>query len=107
MHSSKTHGNGTPAEHEKCQPATRTELLEKDVAGDFKDGVGDEKDHESNGELVIRHVGSMLQVIIGRVIEDFGIANVSAVKEAQEINGGAEGDDAEVLLEDEFLFLGS
>ena len=107
MHSSKTHGDGPPAEHQKRQPPTRAELLEEDVAGDLKDGIGDEKDHESNCELVVRHAGGVLQVIIGRVIQDFGVADVSAVKKAQEIYGGAEGDDAEVLLEDELLFLGS
>lgn len=107
MHSSETHSDGTPAEHQKRQPPTRAELLEEDVARYFKDGISDEEDHESNGKLVVRHAGGVLQVIIGRVIEDFGVADVSAVKEAQEVDGRAEGDDAEVLLEDEFLFLGS
>lgn len=54
---------------------------------------------------MVSHASSVLQVIIGRVVEDFGVAYVGAVKEAQEINGGAERNNAQILLEDEFLFL--
>lgn len=60
-----THGNSTPAKHQKGQPSARTQFLEQDVAGNLEDGIRDEKDHESDVELLVAHVGGVLQVVVG------------------------------------------
>lgn len=104
IRSAHTHGNGAPAKHQKRQPPARTQLLEQDVAGDLEDGIRDEKDHESDVELLIAHVGGVLQVIVGRDIEDLCIADVGAVEEAEEVDARGDRDDAGVLLPEKFLF---
>lgn len=77
----KRDGHGAPAEHEKGKPPAGAELLEQDVAGDLEDGVGNQKYHERNDELVIGHVGAALHVIPSGRVEDFGVADVGAVEE--------------------------
>lgn len=104
IRSTHTHSNNTPAKHQKGQPSTWTQFLEQDVTRDLEDGVRDEKDHESDVELLVAHVGSVLQVVVGRHIEDLCVADVGAVEEAEEVNAGGDGDDASVLLPEKFLF---
>ena len=57
------HGHGTPAEHEKRQPATGPKLFERNVGRHFKDGVRYEEDHERNHKLVVGHARAVLHVI--------------------------------------------
>lgn len=95
------HGHAAPAEHEERDPAAGAQLLEEHVAGDLEDGVGDEEDHEGDDELVVGHVRRGLHVVAGARVEDLGVADVGAVEEAEEVDGGGEGDDAEILLPDE------
>lgn len=104
IRSTHTHGNGAPAKHQKGQPPARTQFLEQDVARDLEDGIRNEKDHESDVELLVAHVGGVLQVVVGRHVEDLCIADVGAVEEAEEVDAGGDGDDAGVLLPEEFLF---
>lgn len=46
----------------------------------------------------------MLQVVVGRHVEDLCIADVGAVEEAEEVDAGGDGDDASVLLPEKLLF---
>jgi hypothetical protein len=45
----------------------------------------------------------VLQVVVGGDVEDFGVANVGAVEEAEEVDACRDGDDADVLLPEELL----
>lgn len=101
LRAAQRHGHGAPAKHEKGEPAGRPQLLEENVGGHLKDGVGDEKDHEGNDKLVVGHAGGALHVVARGRVEDLGVANVGAVHEAEKVDARGDGHDAEVLAADE------
>lgn len=61
----ESHRHAAPAQHEKGEPPARAELLKEEIAGDLKGGVGDEKDHEGDDELVVGHGCLGLHVVVG------------------------------------------
>lgn len=86
MRGAHTHGSDAPAKHQKGKPPARPQLFKKNVAGDLEYRICDEEHHERDVELLVAHVGCLLQVVVGRHVEDLGIANVGAVEEAEEID---------------------
>lgn len=99
--------HGAPAEHEEGEPSTGSQLLEEDVAGDLEDGVRDEEDHERVYKLLVRHFGLVLHVVVGGQVEDHGVADVCSVEEGEEVDGGRERDDAQVLLPEQVALEGA
>ncbi|KAJ6784336.1 hypothetical protein PWT90_06155 [Aphanocladium album] len=103
----QAHCHDAPAKHEKREPAAGLELLEEDVARHLEDGVRYEEHHQRNDELVVGHARRLLHVVVRRRVENFGVANVGTVKEAQKIDASAEGYDLHVLAPDQTLLLGA
>lgn len=102
---SETDGDGAPGEHEEGQPARGSQLLKQDVRRHLEDGVCDEEDHQSDVELVCRRVRLRLHVVGGGRVKDARIADVGAVKVAEEVDAGTERYDDDVLLSlDALLF---
>lgn len=56
---------------------------------------------------MVTHFSGVLHVILGRIVENLCISNVGAVQEAEEVDTSAEGDDAQILLKDKLLLIGS
>jgi hypothetical protein len=98
LHATETDGDGAPGEHEEGDPARRAVLLEEDVGGHLEEAVGDEEDHEGDGELVLGHVGLRQKVVAVAAVEDAGVADVAAVQGAEEVDPGGEREDAKILL---------
>lgn len=86
MRGAHTHGGNAPAKHQKGKPPAGPQLFEKDVAGNLEHGVCDKEHHERDVELFVAHIGRLLQVVVGRHVEDLGIADVGAVEEAEEVD---------------------
>lgn len=82
----KTHSDGPPRKHEERDPAARPHALQEVIRRDFKDGIGNEEDHEGDGVLVIGHARDGEQVMACRRVEDTRIADVRAVQVAEEVD---------------------
>lgn len=71
---------------------------------DLKNGIRHDKHHQGDVELIVSHACGVLHVVARGRVENLGIANVAAIQKGQEINGRAEGQDPEILLQDEGRF---
>lgn len=74
-----TYHADTPSDHDDGQEDTRAQPLEQDIGQGFETGVRDEEDGQTGIVLAVRHVEISLQAV------DFGIADVCAVEEGDQV----------------------
>lgn len=92
MHETHARHDHAPEEHDARQEDTRAEALQHDVGGGFEEAVRDEEDCQADVVLPVLHVQVWDQPV------DFGVADVGAVEEADEIEEGEPGDQFVVEL---------
>jgi hypothetical protein len=56
LHAAQSHRDGSPGQHQERDPVAGFQALEHVIARDFEEGVGDQEDHEGDGELEVCHV---------------------------------------------------
>ena len=93
------HHGDAPDGHDDGDEDAGSEAFEQDVGERFEQGVGDEEDAEAGVVLAAGHVEGFLEAV------EFGVADVGAVEEGDEVEEAEPGDQAEVELPEEFAVL--
>lgn len=95
------HHHNTPKHHDDRDEYAGSETLQQHVGQRFGEGVGDEEDGETGVVLAGGDVEAFLQAV------EFGIADVGAVEEGDEIEEAEPWDQTEVEFPEEPAVLGS
>ena len=82
----------TPERHDDRNEDAGTKALEQDVGQGLEEGVGDEEDGEAGIVLAAGDVQGFLQAI------KFGVADIGAVEEGDEVEKAEPWDQAEIEL---------
>jgi hypothetical protein len=74
----KAHPNNAPSARQKCQPESRAEFFQHEVARQLSRNIEGEENSEAIGILSVRHADVFLES------QNLGIANVRAIQERAE-----------------------
>ena len=97
----QAHGrhDSAPQQHDDWDEDRRAQALEQDVRQGLEERVGDEEDGQAGIILAARDVEG-----VGQAVE-FGIADVGAVEEGDEVEEAEPGDQTDVEFPEEFAVL--
>lgn len=96
--STKTDSDCAPREHEESNPSARFHLLEEVIRRNLEKRIGDKEDHESDGEIVVGHVGLGEEIMACCMVEDFGVADIGAIQITEQIDARSQRNDTAILL---------
>jgi hypothetical protein len=85
MHKARADGRNAPEDHDSGEEDGGSQALEQDVGQRLEEGVGDKEDAETHIVLPVLHVKAIDQPT------NFGIADVGAVNEADQVEEGSQG----------------